>query len=131
MPRVDHRPIERERAGVRGGGACLLVKPAFGEESAHADGRRSIKRGADAVRTCFADVVARAQRCGDVAAHISPEATAAYLYAVLSGLSALSRTGGEKQHGEIILRHAIESVRNGLNAKPHEMPKHNKRKNAS
>jgi AcrR family transcriptional regulator len=121
--------LERYLAGAleiyraRGGGACLLVKTAFSEESADADVRRSIRRGADAVRTCFAEVVARAKR--------SPEAAAAYLYAVLSGLSALSHTGGEKRHGEVILRHAIESVRNGLGAEPHEKPKMNKRKNAS
>jgi TetR/AcrR family transcriptional regulator, transcriptional repressor for nem operon len=116
---------------ARGGGACLLVKTAFSEESGDADVRRSIERGANAVRTCFAEVVARAQLRGEVAARTSPEAAGAYLYAVLSGLSALSRTGGTKRQGDVILRHAIDSVQNGLDAEPRDRRKKTKRKTAS
>jgi TetR/AcrR family transcriptional regulator, transcriptional repressor for nem operon len=96
---------------ARGGGACLLVKTAFSEERAHPDVRRAIKQGADAVRARFAAVIEQARARGEVAANTSPELAAAYLYAVLSGASALAHTGGEKQHVDAVLGLAIASLR--------------------
>jgi TetR/AcrR family transcriptional regulator, transcriptional repressor for nem operon len=96
---------------ARGGGACLLVKTAFSEERAHPDVRRAIRQGADAVRARFAVVIDNARARGEVAAGTSPDLAAAYLYAVLSGASALAHTGGDKQQVDAVLALAITSLR--------------------
>ncbi|MBL8740143.1 MAG: TetR/AcrR family transcriptional regulator [Myxococcales bacterium] len=129
VARVDEslRPLADPRAGLpallaymqgaldvyraRGGGACLLVKTAFSEERAHPDVRRTIKQGADAVRARFASVIEQARARGEVSADTSPDIAAAYLYAVLSGASALAHTGGDKQHVDAVLALAIASLR--------------------
>jgi AcrR family transcriptional regulator len=67
-------------------GACLLVITAFGPQIADPDIRQTVEEGAARTRAAFAAVLARAG---------TPDPAAAdYLYAVMTGLSALSRTGG-------------------------------------
>jgi TetR/AcrR family transcriptional regulator, transcriptional repressor for nem operon len=68
-------------------GACLLVITAFGPQIADPDIRQAVEDGATRTRAAFAAVLARAGTP-------DPAAAAAYLYAVMTGLSALSRTGG-------------------------------------
>jgi TetR/AcrR family transcriptional regulator, transcriptional repressor for nem operon len=68
-------------------GACLLVITAFTPHAADPQIFAAIRSGADQTRAAFRQVLAR--HCKD------PAGAAAYLYAVLNGLSALSGTGGD------------------------------------
>lgn len=73
--------------------SCLLVKTAFFHEIGEVKIRNAVKAGAKSVRTCFARVISAVVARGDVEI-ADPVAHAAYLYAVLNGLSALATTGG-------------------------------------
>jgi TetR/AcrR family transcriptional repressor of nem operon len=84
--------LEHQRKGSFG--ACLLVKTAFGPESADPEVRKAVELGANAVRSRFERVIASEIERGAVASSTSPKASAAFLYTVLNGLSALIRTGG-------------------------------------
>jgi TetR/AcrR family transcriptional repressor of nem operon len=87
-----------DRLRAEGGGGCLLVKAALGPESVHADVLTTVRAGADAVRAAFARVLRAARATGQIAASTEPDAAAGYLYAVLHGLAALVRTGGDPSH---------------------------------
>jgi TetR/AcrR family transcriptional repressor of nem operon len=99
--------LELQRA--RGVGACLLVKTAFGPEMDDRDVRRAVEEGARAARDRFARVIESAIERGELARTVSPEASAAFLYAVLNGISALARTG-ERGQVEAVLTHAFDSL---------------------
>src|SRR4051812_23278181 len=102
------RVLDRLRAD--GGGGCLLVKAALGPESAHADVLTAVRAGADAVRAAFAGVLTAAREMGQIAASTDPDAAAGYLYAVLHGLAALVRTGGDPSHVAEGLDRALASL---------------------
>jgi hypothetical protein len=57
-----------------------------------------VRAGADAVRAAFVRVLTAARETGQIAASTDPDAAAGYLYAVLHGLAALVRTGGDPSH---------------------------------
>ncbi len=78
-------------------GACLLVQTAFTPHIEDPRIRSAVEKGASYVRATFAAVIARAVKRGEVPKHTVPAEGAAYLYSVLNGLSALSRTGGKKK----------------------------------
>ncbi|HET7503044.1 MAG TPA: TetR/AcrR family transcriptional regulator [Kofleriaceae bacterium] len=84
-----------ERLRAEGGGGCLLVKAALGPESAHPDVLAAVRGGASAVRAAFARVLMAARERRQIAASTDPDAAAGYLYAVMHGLAALVRTGGD------------------------------------
>lgn len=104
------RPLEKEDAGIadiktymlgvleaqRAGnfGACLLVKTAFAPDLTR-DARvsKAVREGAEHVRSTFKNVIAGAVARGEVSRGTKPETYAAYLYALLNGLSALGATG--------------------------------------
>lgn len=119
-------PLERPGAGLAelrrymagtlallaedGIGACLLVKTAFGPEAAHPEVRRVVEAGAGLVRDRFARVISGAVARGELASTVSPDETAAYLYAVLHGLSALIRTGCAAAYGDEILTRVFDGI---------------------
>jgi TetR/AcrR family transcriptional repressor of nem operon len=88
---------------ARGCGACLLVRTAFGPQVREPRVRKAVTAGARAVRECFVRVVERAVRSGELPKDTEPESCAAYLYAVLNGLAALTRTGGEAHQAADVL----------------------------
>jgi TetR/AcrR family transcriptional repressor of nem operon len=99
-----------DRLRTEGGGGCLLVKAALGPESAHADVLAAVRAGADAVRAAFARVLTAARETGQIAASTDPDAAAGYLYAVLHGLAALVRTGGDPSHVAEDIDRALASL---------------------
>lgn len=100
-----------DRLCSEGGGGCLLVKTALGPESAHADVLAAARAGADAVRVAFARVLLAAREAGQIAASADPDAAAGYLYAVMHGLAALVRTGGDQSHVAQDIDRALASLR--------------------
>jgi TetR/AcrR family transcriptional repressor of nem operon len=84
--------LEGQRQGHFG--ACLLVKTAFSPEMGDAQIRLAVESGAARVRSAFAKVIRAALRRGELAKSVDPVSYAAYLYALLNGLSALTTTGG-------------------------------------
>jgi AcrR family transcriptional regulator len=84
-------------------GACLLVITAFGPQLDDPDIRRAVEQGASRTRDVFGDVLARSG-----VPH--PAASADYLYAVMSGLSALSRTGASDSSVRSTLSLALETL---------------------
>jgi TetR/AcrR family transcriptional repressor of nem operon len=96
--------------GTRGCGACLLVRTAFGPQIKNPRVKRVVSEGAQAVRACFIRVLERAKFAGELPAHADPENCAAYLYAVLNGLAALSKTGGSAEQITRVLSLAFDSI---------------------
>lgn len=94
----------------RGCGACLLVRTAFGPQIREPRVRKAVTAGAQAVRECFVRVVERAVLSGDLPKDTEPESCAAYLYTVLNGLAALTRTGGNTHQVEEVLSHTFRSL---------------------
>lgn len=115
-PRVGMAHVRRYMETVlemqrrEGVGACLLVKTAFGPGMVHADVGSAVEAGASLVRRRFARVISSAVERGDLETTVAPDATAAFLYTVLNGLSALICTGGERAHIASILVHTFESI---------------------
>jgi len=99
-----------ERLRADGVGGCLIVKTALGPEVAHGDVRRAVDAGAELVRGCFARVLSRERQRGKLAASVMPAEGAAFLYAVLHGLSALLRTGGTPGQVEAAIDRAFASL---------------------
>jgi TetR/AcrR family transcriptional repressor of nem operon len=99
-----------DRLRTEGGGGCLLVKAALGPESAHGDVLAAVHAGADAVRAAFARVLTAARATGQIAVSTDPEVAAGYLYAVLHGLAALVRTGGNPRHVAEDIDRALASL---------------------
>jgi TetR/AcrR family transcriptional regulator, transcriptional repressor for nem operon len=83
-------------------GACLLVITAFSPHVADPAIGAAVRTGADRTRTAFRQVLLR--HCND------PDAAAAYLYTVLNGLSALSRTGGSADNITATLTHVFATL---------------------
>jgi hypothetical protein len=73
------------------------------------DVRRAVEEGARAARDRFAQVIELAIERGELARTVSSEASAAFLYALLNGLSALARTG-ERGQIDAVLSHAFDSL---------------------
>ena len=92
-------------------GACLLVKTAFsqdrGDAKIDAKIRRAVVAGAAHVRDSFARVIRASQLRGEVDDGVDPASHAAYLYAVLNGLSALATTGSSADDIEAALAQAF------------------------
>jgi AcrR family transcriptional regulator len=84
-------------------GACLLVITAFSPQIADPDIRLAVDAGATGTRAAFADLLAQA-------GVEDPAASAAYVYAMMSGLSALARTGATRREIDATLRHALDTV---------------------
>ncbi len=84
-------------------GACLLVTTAYSPQLDDPDIRRTVEQGASRTRAVFRDVLAR----GGLP---DPVASADYLYAVMSGLSALSRTGAPMTAVHSTLDLALETL---------------------
>jgi TetR/AcrR family transcriptional regulator, transcriptional repressor for nem operon len=102
-----HGALDVQRA--QGTSACLLVKTAFGPSHGDARVRKEVEAGAEAVRATFTRVIRRCVASGELPAKTDPRTAAAYLYAVLNGLSALSATGGT-EHAEAALEQAFRSI---------------------
>lgn len=96
---------------ARGCGACLLVRTAFGPQIRDPPVRKAVTAGARAVRECFVRVVERGALAGELPKGTDPESCAAYLYAVLNGLSALTRTGGSADQVAEVLSHTFRSLK--------------------
>jgi TetR/AcrR family transcriptional regulator, transcriptional repressor for nem operon len=94
----------------RGCGACLLVRTAFGPKIREPRVRKAVTAGAQAVRECFVRVVERALLSGELPKGTEAESCAAYLYAVLNGLAALTRTGGNEHQVAEVLSHTFHSL---------------------
>jgi AcrR family transcriptional regulator len=88
-------------------GACLLVKTAFSQDMGDLRIRRAVVAGAAHVRGAFARVIRASQVRGDLDGGIDPASYAAYLYAVLNGLSALATTGSSAEDIEAALAAAF------------------------
>lgn len=99
-----------ERLRAEGGGGCLLVKAALGPESAHPAVLAAVRAGANAVRAAFARVLMAAREKEQIAASTDPDAAAGYLYAVMHGLAALVRTGGDPSRVAEDVDRAIASL---------------------
>jgi TetR/AcrR family transcriptional repressor of nem operon len=95
---------------TRGCGACLLVRTAFGPQIRQPRVRKVVTAGAQAVRACFVRVLERAVLSGELPADTQPEECAAYLYTVLNGLAALSRTGGSSEQVAAVLTRTFRSL---------------------
>lgn len=93
-----------------GQGACLLVITAYGPYASDPKINLAISEGASALKRCIAELIKRCQQTGEVEHNIDPETASAYLYTVLNGLSALSRTGGTPNHIQTSLDFAIKSL---------------------
>lgn len=83
-------------------GACLMVKTALAGQNTDPRIRRTVEVTAAAVRAAFTTVVERLIRNRQLSSDTDAEASAAYLYAVLNGLSALAQTGGAKKTGAVL-----------------------------
>lgn len=83
-------------------GACLLVITAFSPHVHDPAIAAAVMGGADKTRAAFSHVLARHSH--------DPKTAAAYLYVVLSGLSALSRTGGNPTDVDAALSLALETL---------------------
>lgn len=88
-----------------GSGACILVVTAFGPMIDDPEVAKAVRAGATAVRRAFAEVLRRCLKARTVAPHGQPASTAAMLYSVLNGLSALDRTGGTNAERRAVLDH--------------------------
>jgi TetR/AcrR family transcriptional repressor of nem operon len=97
----------------RGCGACLLVRTAFGPQIREPRVRKAVTAGAQAVRACFVRVLERAVLAGELPKGTDAEQCAAYLYTVLNGLAALTKTGGSAEHVAAVLRHTFSSIARG------------------
>jgi TetR/AcrR family transcriptional regulator, transcriptional repressor for nem operon len=95
---------------ARGCGACLLVRTAFGPQIREPRVRKAVTAGAQAVRACFVRVIERAVLSGELADDTDPEQCAAYLYTVLNGIAALTKTGGSSEHVAAVLTHSFSSL---------------------
>ena len=95
---------------TRGCGACLLVRTAFGPQIREPRVRKAVTAGAQAVRSCFVRVIERARLSAELPKDTDAEPCAAYLYTVLSGLGALSKTGGSPEHVAAVLNHTFASI---------------------
>jgi TetR/AcrR family transcriptional repressor of nem operon len=102
---------------ARGCGACLLVRTAFGPQIREPRVRKAVTAGAQAVRECFVRVVERAVLSGELPKDTDPESCAAYLYTVLNGLAALTRTGGNAHQVAEVLSHTFRSLRRARRAR--------------
>jgi TetR/AcrR family transcriptional regulator, transcriptional repressor for nem operon len=94
----------------RGCGACLLVRTAFGPQIREPRVRKAVTAGAEAVRACFVRVIERAVLSGELPRDTDPEQCAAYLYTVLNGLAALTKTGGSAEQVSAVLTHTFSSI---------------------
>lgn len=88
-------------------GACLLVKTAFSQDMGDPRIRRAVVAGAAHVRNSFARVIRASQLRGDLDDGVDPASYAAYLYAILNGLSALATTGSSSGEIEAALAQAF------------------------
>ena len=95
---------------TRGCGACLLVRTAFGPQIREARVRKAVTAGAQAVRACFARLLERAVLSGELPKDTDPEQCSAYLYTVLNGLAALTKTGGSAEHITAVLNFSFASI---------------------
>lgn len=95
---------------ARGCGACLFVRTAFGPQIRNARVKKAVTTGAEAVRACFVRAIERAVRSGELPEGTDPENCAAYLYTVLNGLAALTKTGGNAEQTAAVLTHVFASM---------------------
>jgi AcrR family transcriptional regulator len=84
-------------------GACLLVITAFSPQIENNRIREAVEQGAMRTRMAFETVLAK-QGVAD------PNSAAAYLYSVMTGLSALTRTGGTQAHIDATLDFTFSSL---------------------
>jgi TetR/AcrR family transcriptional repressor of nem operon len=91
-------------------GACFMVKTAFGPEIAEPRIRRMVQASAARVRDAFELVVRRTRARGQLPARTDPKGSAAYLYCVLHGLTALASTGGTSADVSTALAQAFATI---------------------
>jgi len=106
----DYMERVLEIQATRGCGACLLVRTAFGPQIRNPRVKKLVTAGAQAVRECFVRVIERAVLSGELPAGTEPTHCAAYLYTVLNGLAALTRTGGSSEQAAAVLTHTFDSI---------------------
>jgi len=102
-------------------GACLLVKTAFSQDIGDPKIRHAVEAGAACVRVAFGKVIGESVRRGELESGVDPVGYAAYLYAMLNGLSALATTGGGAESVTAALAHVGEAS-NGRMARPRLRP---------
>lgn len=94
-----------------GSGACMLVSTAYGPSHDDAAVADAVRAGAQAVRRTFERLVRRGIDRGELRSDLGPGPTAAMLYTLLNGLSALGRTGGTARQRRAVLEHNLDSLR--------------------
>ncbi len=80
-----------------GAGACLMVMTAFSPHIEDPELAKVIRYGSKVLRRCLSEFVEANQKRGELPDSLVPSVTANVLYAVLNGLSALSRTGASNR----------------------------------
>ncbi len=100
-----------EAQGKIGPGACFLVITAFGPKANEPKIQAAIEEGAALVRTAFENVLRHKASSSLRSGDHPPEDTAAYLYCVMNGLSALRQTGGQTEQVDTTLDHVFHSIR--------------------
>ena len=93
-----------------GAGACLLVITSFGPACEDPEVRAAVRAGATLVRTAFEALLERCIADGSAAPSLDAKTTAATLYTVLNGLSALTRTGGTKAQRTAVLDQTFDAL---------------------
>ena len=94
-----------------GSGACLIIVTAFSPQAGNEKIKPALDDGARYVRHALEAVLARAQTQGDLANHLSVQAAATQLYAVMNGLSALQQTGTSQDQIEATLDMTIATLK--------------------
>lgn len=77
----------------QGAGACLMVMTAFSPKFDDAKLARVITHGSQELRDCLSQFAANSQELGEISHSADSTIIANYLYTLLNGSSALSRTG--------------------------------------
>ncbi|MEO7427592.1 MAG: TetR/AcrR family transcriptional regulator [Fibrobacteria bacterium] len=114
--------LAMQRTG--GFGACLFVKTSLDPIARDAAIRDTVEAGGARVRAAFAQVINRCKKNGEVPANTDTAGHAAYLYAVLHGMSALIATGGTPKQAAAVLDKAFSGSPPPAPAKPnHKAPK--------
>lgn len=107
--------LDMQRSGSFG--ACLFVKTSYDPAAGDASIRRTVEDGAAQVRAAFKAVIESCRKTGEILAGTDAADHAAYLYAVMHGLSALQGTGGTPELAAAVLDKAFAQ-----NPKPKKHP---------
>lgn len=94
----------------QGAGACLMVMTAFSPKFDDAKLAQVITLGSQSLRDCLSQFIANSQERGEISRSADATVTANYLYTLLNGSSALSRTGVHQEEVLKSLRLALRTL---------------------